>query len=62
MIEGATLGGRELGRLLGPMPDAPGLAAPEGRRFFLAAGKPEWLSCQDNRNRYWRHPWFTNAA
>ena len=32
------------------------------RRGPVTAGKPEWLSCQDNRNRYWRHPWFTNAA
>ena len=45
MIEGATLGGRELSRLLSPMLDALGLVAPEGRRFFLAYGAaqgPMW--------------------
>ena len=45
VIEGATLGGRELSRLLSPMLDALGLVAPEGRRFFLAYGAaqgPMW--------------------
>jgi len=38
VTEGATLGGRELGRLLAPVLRDLGLAEPDGRRFFLAYG------------------------
>jgi heme oxygenase len=36
VIEGATLGGRDLGRALAPVLHANGLQGLEGRRFFLA--------------------------
>ncbi len=38
VTEGATLGGRELGRMLGPVLGDLGLGEPDGRRFFLAYG------------------------
>ena len=38
VTEGATLGGRELGRKVAPALHAAGLAGAEGRRFFLAYG------------------------
>jgi heme oxygenase len=38
VVEGATLGGRELGRALAPTLAGLGLAGDDGRRFFLAYG------------------------
>jgi heme oxygenase len=38
VIEGATLGGRELGRKLAPLLQSVGLTGVDGRQFFLAYG------------------------